>query len=71
MRHLELRYEDKKKHVVRKAQTGESLGEVCLDTGWNEFVFEPQSGTRYSIECLVELTAMVRDLNRAHGVKRF
>ena len=34
-------------------------------------MFEPQAGTMYSIECLVELTAMVRDLNRAHGVKRF
>ena len=71
MRHLELRYEDKKKHVVRKASDGTSLGEIYLETGWSEFVFEPQAGTMYSIECLVELTAMVRDLNRAHGVKRF
>ena len=47
------------------------VGGCQLETGWSEFVFEPQAGTMYSIECLVELTAMVRDLNRAHGVKRF
>jgi hypothetical protein len=50
--------------------SGEELGLISWCFGWRQYVFEPYYDTRWSWDCLEELSNFILDLNTEHKKKK-
>lgn len=48
---------------VYHKDTFQYLGQIIFDTGWRTYVFEPESYTKFSYDCNVEINIKIKELN--------
>ena len=55
---------------VTSKYDGSFLGQIIWSCGWRQYVFEPASSTKFSWDCLLELSNNIKIMNETYKENR-
>jgi hypothetical protein len=53
--------------LIRARKTGIVLGRIEYYLSWQQHVFVPSAGSAWSWECLADVEAKLKEMNKTHG----
>jgi hypothetical protein len=59
-----------KKYHIYSVHDNSYLGEIKFDTGWRQYTFHPQENCKWSQGCMMEVIAMLSNLNIERNMSR-